>query len=70
MLSERLCKLCNMQLCEDEVHFMLICPLYLNTMESLVNPIKIANQNFSNLSSLDQIIYLMQFWQHEVMNYI
>ena len=26
-LSERLCILCNLGLCEDELHFLLICPV-------------------------------------------
>ena len=30
--SERLIKLCKTRLCKDEVHFILIYPLYLNTI--------------------------------------
>ena len=68
--SERLCTSCNMGLCEDEVHFILICPLYSNIRQSLLNSILTDNPNFSNLSNPDQMIYLMQFCQHNVMSYI
>ena len=49
-----------MGLCEDEV-FILMCPLYSNIRQSLLNPILTDNPNFSNLSNTDQMIYLMQF---------
>ena len=53
-----------MGLCQDEANFTLICPLYSNIRQRLLNLILIDNPNFSSLSNLDQIIYLMQFWQH------
>ena len=46
----------------------LICLLYLNIRQRLLNPILIDNPNFANLSNLDQMIYLMQFCQHDVMS--
>ena len=59
-----------MGLCENEVHFILICPLYSNIRQNLLNPILTENPIFSNPSSPDQMIYLMQFCQHYVMSYI
>ena len=55
-----------MRLCEDEVYFILICPLYSNMRQVLLNPMLIDNPN---LSELDQIIYLVQFcriWYYEL----
>ena len=59
-----------MGLCEDEVHFILSCPLYSTIRQSLLNPILTDSPKFSNLSNSDQMIYLMQFCQHNVMSYI
>ena len=60
----------HMGLCENEAHFILISPLYLTIRQSLLNPILTDNPNFSNLSNSDQIIYLMQFCQHNIISYI
>ena len=46
-----------------------ICPLYLNMRQRPLNPILIDNPKFSNLSNFDQIIYLMQFYQYDIMSY-
>ena len=51
--SERLCMSCNMGLCEDEANFILICPLYSNIRQSLLNSILTDNLKFSNLSNPD-----------------
>ena len=57
--SERLCTSCDTGLWEDEVNFILIFPLYSNIRQMLLHTILIDNLNFSNISNLDQIIYLI-----------
>ena len=34
--SEILCKLCSMKICEDEIHFMRICPMYEHVTQNLI----------------------------------
>ena len=68
--SERLCTLCNIGLCEDELHFLLICPFLRDSRRLLLNPILCCNTELSNMSNPEKIIYLMQYCQHEVIDLI
>ena len=68
--SERLCALCELESIEDEVHFLLVCPLYQDLRLHLVDTISDSVPNFSTLPNHDKLVYLMQNCQHEVMSYV
>ena len=64
--SERLCTLCNTGLCEDEIHFLLVCPLYKDLRYMLLDPSSQNNHDFSSMSNFEKMLFLMQFHQYEV----
>ena len=68
--SERVCGLSNLNLCEDEIHFLLICPLSRDLRQLLIDHIHNKNHDFFNLSNLEKVVYLMQFCQHELMSFV
>ena len=57
--SERICTLCNIGLCEDELHFLLICPVLRDLRRLLLNPILCSDTELSNMSNPEKMIYLM-----------
>ena len=48
-LSEILCTLCNTESREDEIYFLLVCPLYKDLRYMLLDPISQSNHDFSNI---------------------
>ena len=52
--SERICKLCDIESCEDEFHFIFICPKY----------------NIEHISNQEQLKYIMQNHQRDLITYI
>ena len=71
--SERLCTLWNMDLCEDEIHILIICPLYVEerNFRILVRIlVRIATAIFPIYLTLKKMIYLIPYCQHELMSYI
>ena len=57
--ENRICTRCNMGCIEDELHFLLDCPLYTNERQALVDNITQSVPNFQNLSKSNQFIYLL-----------
>ena len=57
-----------MELCEDEMHFLMICPLYMEEIIFLIYISSTDNSDFSNLSDFKKMIYLMQYCQNELMS--
>ena len=55
----RLCKLCNMNVCEDEKHFILICPHYAEERKLFLDHINIVYPYTTSLSSDQLFIWLM-----------
>jgi hypothetical protein len=51
--NERICKQCNLAVCEDEEHFLLNCPLYSSLRSSLYDTCS-ANNPFFNMYNNDQ----------------
>ena len=68
--SERLCKLCNMKICEDEIHFMLICPMYEHARQYLIKHVLKIYPCFNSLSSIEKLKLLMQHYQFQSLTYI
>ena len=59
---ERLCKLCSMKICENEIHFMLICPMYEHVRQNLIKPVLKMYPCFNTLSSIEKLKLLMQHY--------
>ena len=69
-LSERLCKLCDMQLVEDEIHFLIDCPVYSDERKHLFDEKNISNSSFSEMDSLDKFVYFMSNHERAVISFI
>ena len=62
--SERLCKIC-----EDEIHFILICPIYEHVRQNLIKSVLKVYSYFNSLSSIEKLKLLMQHYQFESLTY-
>ena len=49
---------CNMNVCEDVMHFLMISPKYIEEKQLLIDPILTDNPNFSDMSIIERFIYL------------
>ncbi len=58
-LEERICHCCNTNSVEDEVHFLVVCPLYSDLRYDLWLKIIRSDPSFIQLRPVDQLIYLM-----------
>ena len=56
-VKSRICKQCDLNLVENEIHFLVICPKYEHLRSKLYN--KINNKNFNNLSDFNKFNWLM-----------
>lgn len=59
-LNERVCRLCNIDTVENELHFLIHCPLYDDQRVLLFNKAQELNNLFSNMNDDDKMIFLMQ----------
>ena len=57
--ENRLCSSCNMGVIEDELHFVLHCTRYSSLRKSLFDSIVLDFPYFSQLTSFDQLIWLL-----------
>ena len=69
-LSQRICKLCDSHLVEDEVHFLIDCPMYSLERETLFAEKNMTNIEFSRLDSLDKFVYFMSNHEKAVITFI
>ena len=58
-IEERLCKICNNQEIEDEIHFLLNCFFYCDLRSSLIQLAASLNHSFHNLSPKEKFSFLM-----------
>ncbi|MES9881007.1 MAG: reverse transcriptase family protein [Sedimenticola sp.] len=58
-LTERICKFCNSNEVESEVHFLLFCDLYTDLRRSLLHKAHNCNSDFVNMETNDKLIFLM-----------
>ena len=56
--AERFCKLCNTGVVEDEIHFILNCPILSQSREPFLNALASQNIHFSQLSPEQKVKYL------------
>ena len=50
--EQRICKLCNFNLIEDEYHFLLICPVYIHLREKYLDPYYYRYPNITKFCTL------------------
>ena len=55
----RLCELCNLNVTEDEKHFLLSCPFYDDIRYELFNGVTMYNQSFYDLSTDEKFTYIL-----------
>jgi len=58
-LENRICTLCDLNVCESEYHFMLECPLYSDQRVLLFEHASSFEPQFGELSVTDQFVFLM-----------
>ena len=58
-VSERICPMCHLNVVEDEIHFVLICPLYNVLREPLLKLASTLNKSFTFLTMLNKFTYIM-----------
>ena len=58
-LDQRLCKMCNINVIESEVHFLVICPLYEDQRVLLFDKACELNVVFNELNVAEKMSYLM-----------
>ena len=67
-LNERICKLCNTNTIEDEIHFTLNCPLYDDVRDPLMEKIQTMNLDFNNYCDNEKFRFLMNC--NEIVNHL
>ena len=58
-VEERLCKICNNQVVEDEIHFLLNCSHYCDLRSPLMQQAVTLSQNFPHLTPKEKFTFLM-----------
>lgn len=57
--KDRICKICQSNECEDEIHFLTLCVHYQSQRDQFYEKIKMECANFINLDPNSKFIYLM-----------
>ena len=57
--NERICKLCDMNCVEDEIHSLIECPLYITDRYEFFEEINKNNKNFYSLSNKEKFLWIM-----------
>jgi hypothetical protein len=57
-VEDRICKLCNTEV-EDEIHFLLQCPVLENKRSEYIDYLNKVNKNFKSLPNKSKLIWLM-----------
>ena len=65
--DQRFCELCHNDV-EDELHFLLICPLLNNTRKPFLNAISSNYKNFDNLDVNQKFLWLLSSEDHFIFN--
>ncbi len=56
--EDRICKLCNLNQVEDQLHFVFHCPLYAGNREELYRKARLSIQTWDQLSDIDKLCQL------------
>ena len=69
-VAQRICELCQMDIVEDEVHFLCTCPLYVNIRYSLFKKAADFDKDFVNLDVERKCVFLMKIFWKDVSNFV
>ena len=58
-VEDRLCKHCNYNTIENEMHFLLECPKYKTLRDNMVSKVESSYPNFGQLNQMDQFHLIM-----------
>jgi hypothetical protein len=59
-LEQRLCTLCNLHKVENEVHFLIECPLYADLRFNMIQKACIVNKDFITMNDIDKFNFIMK----------
>ena len=65
-VNERICEVCNIDLVEDEFHFICVCNVYSEYRETLFNKV----ENSENMSLEELFVHILKYKPFEVSEYI
>ena len=57
--NERICRMCDMNCVEDEIHSLIECPLYKHDRDDFFNIIAKSNKNFYTLTNKEKFLWIM-----------
>ena len=57
--EERICDLCDLNIVEDELHFLCVCPVYNDERQNLYRKIDSTHNGFLNLEPEEKFIFIM-----------
>ena len=69
-IEERICKLCDRNAVEDEIHVLCSCDLYHSMRDTMYNRITQRHENFVNLDNESKFQLLMRFEWKEVAEFL
>ena len=67
---DRICEICNLNLVEDEMHFICLCPLYQEDRKTLFDAARSLYPTFNSLSTVCQFKFIMQNLQYDLEKYL
>ena len=65
-LEDRICPKCHLRAVEDEYHFMLTCPLYIDIWEHLLKNTINTNHAIKQLDQKEQLVWQLNSQDREV----
>ena len=68
--EQRLCKACNLGVCEDELHFVMVCPKYVGLRQSLFANVAAKFPYFESISDNTKFIWLMANVDEDVIKWL
>ena len=57
--EERLCRICNSDCIEDEMHFLLVCSSYTDERQNLFDQCNVKDPNFCTFTDDEKLAFLM-----------
>ena len=69
-ISERICRVCEQNLVEDEIHFLCDCTKYSAERQSRFEKACNSNDMFTSLDSFEKFVYLMGNHERAVISFL
>ena len=69
-LPNRICQMCNINVVEDEIHFLCECERYIDFRSNLFSSALETEPNFPSKDVIDKFVYLMSNHQKSVITFL